>query len=495
MISTPKARSLQELAKAVLDPQKALLPNPDYQRGGANWTQAQKQALIDSLLRGYHIPLIYIHVEQRETSLGDKNVYRWIIDGQQRLNAIADFMRGQFALHEPKGSADEVFLGAKPPHWAGKHFKELESADKERLLGTQLSTVEITDAAEGEVQDLFVRLQGGTPLTPQEKRDAWPGDFTTFVIRHAGKPEHRESEPSPFFDRLKKKSKKVHVEDEEDFHYIDSLVEARRLFAQIAMTIMRREREEIDFVDGSGRAINAFYVGNLNVSEDDPAVQRVLRVLSLGSKLPGFGDLKHMNANYLFHFAMLLDSLLAGQYVQDWQGRYCKVFEEFGAKVQQARLDWKNERRHSDLYNEFAVLMAGSGSDKADKIGQRHAVFANWMRSELNIKLKDPKRLYDILEREVVWWRDRRLCQNPRCLRFVPFNEATVHHVMEHTAGGPTILTNAVLVCNNCAPKRNELREAEYELKKYLWRLTHPDVEALDIHADTDGEAVGDFDE
>lgn len=50
-----------------------------------------------------------------------------------------------------------------------------------------------------EVRDLFIRLQAGTPLTAQEKRDAWPGDFTLFVIRHAGKPKHPASNPKPFF--------------------------------------------------------------------------------------------------------------------------------------------------------------------------------------------------------------------------------------------------------------------------------------------------------
>jgi hypothetical protein len=102
-------------------------------------------------------------------------VYRWIIDGQQRLNAIAAFMRGEFALHEPKkGEADEVYLGAEPPTWSGKHSKELEPADRKRLLEIELSTVEITEADDGEVQDLFIRLQGGTPLTAQEKRGTRP---------------------------------------------------------------------------------------------------------------------------------------------------------------------------------------------------------------------------------------------------------------------------------------------------------------------------------
>ena len=114
MKATPVTRSVKELAEAVAGPEKALLPNPEYQRGGVRWTPAQKQALIDSLLRGYHIPLIYIHLEQRETSLGDKNTYRWIIDGQQRLNAIAGFLGGGFALHEAKKDADEFYLGKAP---------------------------------------------------------------------------------------------------------------------------------------------------------------------------------------------------------------------------------------------------------------------------------------------------------------------------------------------------------------------------------------------
>ena len=116
--------------------------------------------------------------------------------------------------------------------------------------------------------------------------------------------------------------------------------------------------------------------------------------------------------------------------MQDWHNRYCKAFEEFVAAVQKARLDFKNERQRSELYDDFAVLVAGSGSDKADKIGLRHAVFANWMRTKLEVKLKDPKRLFDVLEREVVWWRDRRTCMNPQCRRTsVPFQEATVHHL------------------------------------------------------------------
>jgi 5-methylcytosine-specific restriction endonuclease McrA len=91
------------------------------------------------------------------------------------------------------------------------------------------------------------------------------------------------------------------------------------------------------------------------------------------------------------------------------------------------------------------------------------------MRSKLKVKLKDSKRLFDVLEREVVWWRDDKKCKLCGC--HIPFQEATVHHVTEHTAGGPTQLTNAVLICQKCAPKRKDLQAAETELKDYLRRL------------------------
>lgn len=50
----------------------------DYQRP-AVWTTAQKQMLIDSILRGYDIPKFYWHKVNKKPDMYD------VIDGQQRL--------------------------------------------------------------------------------------------------------------------------------------------------------------------------------------------------------------------------------------------------------------------------------------------------------------------------------------------------------------------------------------------------------------------------
>ena len=41
-----------------------LAPNPEYQRGEV-WTRDQQMKMIDSVLRGYQLPLIYLHDIER----------------------------------------------------------------------------------------------------------------------------------------------------------------------------------------------------------------------------------------------------------------------------------------------------------------------------------------------------------------------------------------------------------------------------------------------
>src|SRR5262249_23677247 len=87
MKSEPKKHTLAELAKAY---RKDLRVNPEYQRG-VKWNNSQKQSLIDSLLRGYKIPLFYVHLlDKTNTFTQSVETTVWLVDGQQRLAAIAD---------------------------------------------------------------------------------------------------------------------------------------------------------------------------------------------------------------------------------------------------------------------------------------------------------------------------------------------------------------------------------------------------------------------
>lgn len=473
MKSELKTRSLEELSSAYVA--KELRVNPEYQRG-LQWSLSQRQGLIDSLLRGYQIPIFYIHVETRKNNYTQATeTTAWIVDGQQRLASIVAYCQNEFALPDPKKARPGTIVPVDPntlPSWSGRKFQDLDGKDKERLLNHELLVVEIT-SERNEVRDLFIRLQAGTPLTAQEKRDAWPGDFTNFVIQHAGKPGHRLSNPKPFFTQFRKKTaKRLTVADGE--HYVDGHADMRKFFAGLAMTIMLRERASVDFVDLKGKTINEFYMENLDLPEDDPGAMRVVHLLDLVARLPRFASLKEgspISFQMAFHFALLVDSLDQGNYTQDWKNGVVDAFVAFKNAAAEARLHHRQTREARPHYERFVRLLSGSGSDTAEIIRLRHSFMLSELYPRIAIVAQDPNRRFDLLEREVIWNRDRGRCQNPTCVRpdrRVSFSEATIHHIIEHTAGGPTTLKNGVLICPECHTNRAGLQQLTQHFQDYI---------------------------
>ena len=170
-----------------------LYANREYQRG-AVWSTAQKKMLVDSVLRGYAIPLIYLHHISKQVA-GHRLDKFEVIDGQQRINALYEYREGSFKLFDPQveADADEAqfpsFIELEPSPWGGKRFEELSPELQEKMLSTPLALVLVKTDISDEARDLFIRLQAGMPLNSQEKRDAWPGNFTKYILKIGGKPE------------------------------------------------------------------------------------------------------------------------------------------------------------------------------------------------------------------------------------------------------------------------------------------------------------------
>jgi hypothetical protein len=475
MKSELKTQTLKTLNEAYLA--KELRANPEYQRG-LQWGLMQKQGLIDSLLRGYQIPIFYIHLETRTNNYTRATESTaWIVDGQQRLASIVAYCQNEFSLPDPKRARPGTIVPVDPadlPAWTGKKFQELDPDDRKRLLDHELLVVEIT-AERNEVRDLFIRLQAGTPLTAQEKRDAWPGDFPHFVIRHAGKPGHRLSNPKPFFNQFRTKAKRLTVADGE--HYVDGHAEMRKFFAGLAMTIMLREKSKIDFVDLKGKTINDFYLDNLDLPQDDSGALRVIRLLDRIVELPKFASLKEagpITFQMAFHFAVLVDALDQGNYTNDWKHSIVEAFLAFKQEVAAARQHHRETHAFLPHHDRFGRLLSGSGSDTAEVIRIRHAFMLSEIYPKIKVVPLDPQRGFDSLEREVIWNRDRGQCQNPRCTRpdrRVAFREATVHHIVEHSAGGRTVLKNGVLICPECHSNRADMQHLTEHFQEYVARV------------------------
>jgi hypothetical protein len=60
------------------------------------------------------------------------------------------------------------------------------------------------------------------PLNSQEKRDAWPGKFTEYILKVAGKPELARYPGHDFFKRVMKARDKNRGEFRQAAHYTGS---------------------------------------------------------------------------------------------------------------------------------------------------------------------------------------------------------------------------------------------------------------------------------
>lgn len=135
----------------------ALSLTPKFQRR-AVWKPKARSFFVDTLLRSMTIPPVYIRITQNPDA---SRVVREVIDGQQRISAILDFIDGKYRLAKTL-KAD----------WAGREFSGLSRAEQARLRGYGFSSEVFQDISDQEVLELFSRLNTySVKLSAQELRN------------------------------------------------------------------------------------------------------------------------------------------------------------------------------------------------------------------------------------------------------------------------------------------------------------------------------------
>ena len=147
---------------------KQLIMAPEFQRNSV-WPRSAKAYLIDTILNDRPIPFLYF---RRITSAQTGRSTYEVIDGQQRLRAIFEFLDNRFSLTETKNKA-----------WVKKRFNELSDKAKTRILSYDLYVEELTGYSDADIRDMFVRMNRFlVKLSPQEIRHAkHTGSFAKFA--------------------------------------------------------------------------------------------------------------------------------------------------------------------------------------------------------------------------------------------------------------------------------------------------------------------------
>jgi hypothetical protein len=144
---------------------------PPFQRNLV-WTNLQKSYLIDTILRGYPIPELYL----QDIVKPDATQTHIVVDGQQRIRACLEYLEGKFSLDGP-GSAD----------FGNASFDELSGDNKQKIYSYKFVIRLLPDAPETTLREIFQRLnRNNVALNQQELRQAtYQGPFIQTMNRLA----------------------------------------------------------------------------------------------------------------------------------------------------------------------------------------------------------------------------------------------------------------------------------------------------------------------
>ena len=136
-----------------------LIIQPEYQRNYIYGDGKKDVAVVESLLKGYPLGLIYF-------VLNKDGMYE-VLDGQQRITSFARFVNQSWPF--------AVERNGKP-----RYFNSLDKDEQERITNAPL-TIYVCEGEPSEIQEWFETINiAGVPLVKQELRNAtYHGSFVT----------------------------------------------------------------------------------------------------------------------------------------------------------------------------------------------------------------------------------------------------------------------------------------------------------------------------
>lgn len=385
---------------------------PEYQRPLV-WTLKQKRLLIDSILRGYDVPKMYWH---RQPDGGEFEFH--VVDGQQRLTTIWEFCNGGFALAKDSDPIDGIKTGRLK-------YADFNTALKKKLHLYSFDVVIVEEAIqnqdEDEVREMFLRLQNGTTLKAQEKRNAMTGNMRAFV---------KETAKHPFFESCK---------------FSNTRFTYDHVAAQ--MTCLELAGEPVSVRDSD---LNRMYDQNPDFDPKGAVARKVRRVLDyLTEAFPEHTrELERYNAVTLYSLvSALIDSFAH-------QGTEAKLARWFIGFESERRADMEKAEDDRDLQLVEYQRLTSYSTDAEESLAKRlEQMNRRFFLAVPDIEPIDPTRIFSEAQRLAIYRRDGAKCQlKIRCdgSEKLPWGHWHADHRKPHSTGGKTTVENGQVACPDC---------------------------------------------
>jgi len=390
---------------------KRIDTNPDYQRP-AVWSKQQKQLLIDTILRGYDIPKLYWRQISKQP-----NKYE-VVDGQQRLRAIWEFMEGRFSLPADKDPINGCDVSGN--YYNGDGGNILPDEIRQDFDIYSLDIIIISESNEEEVREMFLRLQNGTTLKAQEKRNAMPGNMRDYI---------KNLVTHPIFTSVAFNNSR----------YTHDLVAA-----QMVQLEMEGGPTNVKNAD-----LNNLYIDHKCFDRSCGKAKKVKRVLNFlfdcfPTKTP---ELNRYSTLTLF---TLISHLIDKYDIDSLQREINEWFISFEAYRRNEKLkDIEHCNPEIVSYQE----KTSHSTDSHESIAYRHDYLLRKLFEHLpNINQKDDQRIFTHEQRMAIFRKDGGVCQigtmcdNVKC----DWDNWDADHIIPWSKGGTTTVQNGQVACSSC---------------------------------------------
>jgi 5-methylcytosine-specific restriction endonuclease McrA len=381
--------------------------NPEYQRD-AVWSLSQKKLLIDSLLRDIDIPKLYFRAMQN-------SIYEYeVVDGQQRLRAIAEYIEEKYPLDESADPVDAMSV-------AKCKYSQLPHKLTMKLQNVQLDVVVFNPQVTNDyIEDMFTRLQNGSPLNAAEKRRALPGNMRELVSSLA---EHK------IFDTLVGFTNHRYAHEDAVAKGLHQIIQERVTDIKLSSIVKT-------------------YKTNATATEKAQFVVRYRRSLNFMFEAFKGGPSPNLKKYELVTLPLLILDLLDTYDLQRHAERFAECYLQLS--VDRAENAAKEE---SEQDPRMIAYDSATRSDRVQDMQYRHDFIKQRILSCIpDLAMKDQQRGFSDEQRHVLYLRSAGICSN--CGVHCDQGDFHADHIVPHSAGGETKILNGQVLCPTCNRKK-----------------------------------------
>ena len=336
-----------------------------------------------------------------------------VVDGQQRINAIVEFLDDKYALPD-----DSDPYQGEPT--ANKFYSELSDDLQLTITDRNLDVVHLVDYSDEEMEETFLRLQNGTPLKAAEKRRAIQGNMRSVVEAIAS---------HPFFTTWCE-FKKDH------YAYEDMTAKALCILLHGTPTAI------------GAKALKRMYETNPQIKDTDQKPQELKRAYNFLNKAFSHSGNPHLKKYASIDLPIIVTSMLKtydlAKYPGEFGTAYLCFLDEYGS----------NREKPEDEQDPKLVAYANAArGDSLEYLEYRQNLLKEYILDKMSfLAVKDQTRLFTPEQRAIIFRRDKGICQE--CGRQCDEDNFHADHIKSHANGGLTQIANGRVLCPICNAKK-----------------------------------------